>query len=44
MVIDGTPLVRQIGFRMQTTGTFPALHDNKHPPKKKTRPKGKRGC
>ena len=33
---DGTPLKRQIGYNVQTSGTFPELHDNKRPaPKKK---------
>ena len=33
---DGTPLTRQIGFRMQTVGTCPPLSDNtsKRKPKK----------
>ena len=44
---DGTPLKRQIGFAMQTTGTNPPLSDNtaRRPPKggKKMHPKGKDG-
>lgn len=33
---DGTPLRRQIGFAMQTTGTCPPLSDNtkRRPPRK----------
>lgn len=40
---DGTPLKRQIGFAMQTTGTNPPLHQGGKTIR--TKPKGKRkGC